>query len=54
VYAALGAVTVVLVAVGLLTDAEAATWLDVGQKVLAALAAVLAVVNLTPDDDPDA
>jgi hypothetical protein len=54
IYVALGTVTVLLVAVGVLTDADAAHWLDVGQKLLAVLASLIAIVNLTPDDDPPA
>ena len=52
IYVALGATTVLLVALGILSDAEAAQWLDVGQKALAVIASIIAVINLTPDEVP--
>lgn len=50
IYVTLGGVTVLLVALGILTDADAAKWLDIAQKALAVIASVIAVVNLTPDE----
>ena len=52
IYVALGGLTVLLVAVGVLSDADAARWLAVAQKALAVIASIIAVVNLTPDYDP--
>lgn len=52
IYYSLGLLTIVLIAIGVLTDAEAAEWMDIGQKVLALLASIIALLRLTPDSPP--